>query len=99
MTTIMKIDLSGEKETAYVCESCEEVHMEGDIDTDDHAYECGNCGTTFLRSETDNYNHQCPECKKFGAKYADIPCPQCHEEMEEVEGWMTEDGQYFIIAA
>jgi rubredoxin len=77
--------LEVEVEDGYRCDACDELHRADDIDPDDKAYECSSCGNEFLRSETDNYDHRCPECNKFAAKMADLPCPDCKQEMVGVE--------------
>lgn len=56
------------------CDACDAF-----IDPDDVGpplYECGTCGT-FNRDQSENENHQCPSCSKFGAKVADDSCPEC----------------------
>jgi len=75
-----------ERFEGYVCESCE-AHVDED-DIESALYECGNCSTVFTRESSANYNHQCPQCHKFGSKIADKGCPECNEgELTEFKGW------------
>lgn len=62
----------------WVCNACNEIQE--DEPEEDAVYECSNCGN-FKRSDTDNGNHQCPQCKKFGSKVTGSGplCPECEE--------------------
>jgi DNA-directed RNA polymerase subunit RPC12/RpoP len=53
-------------------------------------YECGGCGTTFVRSgSADGGSNRCPDCNKFAAKIADYGCDQCESgEVERVDGFV-----------
>jgi DNA-directed RNA polymerase subunit RPC12/RpoP len=70
-------------ETFYICEDCETVL---DEEPEGPAYECGSCGETFSREMTENGDHRCPQCNKFGGKAGDYGCPECGGQMEAVEG-------------
>ncbi|HWW00477.1 MAG TPA: hypothetical protein VNZ64_12330 [Candidatus Acidoferrum sp.] len=67
-----------EPETTYKCEECgedfDESRLAGPL------YECGDCGVRFTQdTSADGNGHRCPECNKFGAKVADLGCPECGE--------------------
>ncbi len=67
-------------EHRYVCTSCETVF---DDDEDEPIYECSSCGALFSRSGSyDGDGHQCPDCKRFGSKFAEHGCPTCQTELE-----------------
>ncbi len=63
-----------------VCEDVCNPEDGTDLYSLDIRYECSNCGE-FLRSETNNENHQCPQCNKFGQKMGHA-CLDCGEEAE-----------------
>ncbi len=66
-------------EDGYKCDGCKAVILPDAVDEEEVKYECGNCGN-FLRSETDNENHQCPQCKQFGSREIDgLLCPECQD--------------------
>lgn len=76
-----------EKVSVYRCtEGCDAVVPESEVDFDDALYECSNDGF-FLRSDSPNGNHQCPQCNKFASKVGDgPPCPQCQQAIVEEGG-------------
>jgi DNA-directed RNA polymerase subunit RPC12/RpoP/phage FluMu protein Com len=76
--------MSLEKITAYKCLSCDTISEDCE---DEPLYECGSCGTNFLRSNSDDGDsHRCPNCHKFGSKIADQACTSCQEgEVEEIQ--------------
>ena len=66
-------------ESGMVCSSCEWA-SESDEDCE-NKYECGSCGTEFLRSESsDGDSNRCPNCNKFGAVLY-TACPECGDEV------------------
>jgi DNA-directed RNA polymerase subunit RPC12/RpoP len=68
----------------YWCDECDRYHTQEQAEEGGPLYECGNCGTTFTRTNSANDNHQCPDCNKFGSKLADVSCPDGNEtEMDE----------------
>lgn len=65
-------------EPGFGCSTCEWA-AEDDADCE-MKYECGSCGTEFLRSESsDGDSNRCPDCNKFGAKLY-LACPDCGDE-------------------
>lgn len=65
----------------FQCKGCEEFTEEDD----GPLYECNSCGNVYTRGATDNENHICPECHRFGAKSAEMGCPNCQaDELVEV---------------
>lgn len=76
--TVLVPDMS--ERTIWTCTCGGSEDEEPDADT---LYECQDDGT-FKRSDTENNNHQCPQCKKFGSKQAEGPiCPDCSEAVME----------------
>ena len=66
----------------YECQACE--HQFNDGDEGGPLYECSRCGTTYTRDESaDGDSNRCPNCNIFGAKVADLTCPECQS--DEVE--------------
>lgn len=73
---------------AFRCEECHDLCLEDDINDDDALYECSSCGNTFNRESTENNDHRCPECNKFGARQEGRVCPNCSEGVvEPVIAW------------
>ena len=73
---------------AWRCEGCEAEFTDEDADQGQGPlYECGECGTQFTRDNSaDGDSNRCPDCNKFGAKMADLACPECGEgELEPIE--------------
>ena len=64
---------------AFFCAGCEQI-----IEEPEPLYECGSCGTTFVRSgSSDGSSNRCPDCNKFGSKQADTACPTDTVEIEQ----------------
>lgn len=62
---------------AYKCDSCDELSETCEAES---IYECGTCGSSFLRSNSsDGDSSRCPSCNKFSSKLADSACSQCQE--------------------
>jgi len=60
----------------FECQACE--HQFNDGDEGGPLYECSSCGTEFTREDSaDGDSNRCPNCNKFGAKVADLTCPEC----------------------
>jgi hypothetical protein len=79
----------------FFCGGCDKTYEEDAVTDAGPLYECGGCGTIFTRSTSANDNHQCPECNKFGAKMADVSCPEgCEDELEERTGLQYEGTVY-----
>ena len=57
----------------FECQECEEFSDEDD----GPLYECSSCGHVYTRGATDNDNHICPQCHRFGSRQADMGCPKC----------------------
>lgn len=65
--------------TGYKCTGCDAVVSDASVDEEEVLYECGSCGE-FKRSETDNEDHRCPHCQKFGSRSGGgLLCPECEE--------------------
>ncbi|MGO9205482.1 MAG: hypothetical protein ACLQBX_04680 [Candidatus Limnocylindrales bacterium] len=66
---------------AWRCASCGEKFTDRDADQGQGPlYECGSCGATFsLAGSADGESNRCPECKRFGRKLAELPCPACED--------------------
>lgn len=72
---------------AWRCASCEVEFTDADADQGQGGlYECGECGSTFSRGNSaDGDSNRCPDCNRFGAKLADLACPECGEgELEPI---------------
>jgi len=66
----------------YECQSCE--HQFNDGDEGGPLYECSRCGQSYTREDSaDGDSNRCPNCNIFGAKVADLTCPECQS--DEVE--------------
>lgn len=83
-----------EVRTAHRCVDCEAIIDPADWELGP-LYECS-CGTRFTReSSADGSGHRCPDCNKFGARAADLGCPECNEgellEMEVVRCFICDD--------
>lgn len=76
----------------WVCQSCEEIVKDEDY-IPEALYECPECGTQFLRSNSyTGDNHQCPDDRKFSSKVTSTGCSECQMgEMEEQEAWECEE--------
>lgn len=66
-------------------------------DVHEPLYECEDHGV-FSRRQTEQGNHQCPECNKFGAKISEYSCPEeCEEEMESLVAYQIDgEGPYYV---
>jgi DNA-directed RNA polymerase subunit RPC12/RpoP len=70
-------------ESGFGCTSCDWA-AEDDADCEPK-YECGSCGTEFLRSESsDGDSNRCPDCNKFGSKLY-LACPECEDETQTMD--------------
>jgi transposase len=75
---------------ALQCQGCEKIFDESE--SGGRLYECNECGN-FRQDETDNQNHQCPNCHKFGHKVSEHTCPDgCSDEVEEIEAIVDPEG-------
>lgn len=58
--------------TRLKCSSCDHLFTEeepADVKAGfEPAYECGNCGETFVKDDTENGDNRCPSCSKFASK-------------------------------
>lgn len=88
MTEEIVVQPSVEKIDGYKCDSCDMLY-DDDSANFEPLYECQNCGTRFIRSNSmTGDNHQCPDCAKFASKLSDNGCEDCGEgDCEETELW------------
>jgi predicted RNA-binding Zn-ribbon protein involved in translation (DUF1610 family) len=73
---------------AWRCAGCDAELTDAETDQDQGAlYECGSCGSSFSRANSaDGESNRCAECGHFGAKLADLACPECGEgELEPLD--------------
>lgn len=78
------------------CPGCDHIWTNED-DINEPLYECEEHGL-FSRRQTEQGNHQCPECSKFGSKVADVSCPEeCTEELESLPAYEIEGNLYVSI--
>lgn len=78
----------------YYCPGCDNFLTEEEYEPEP-SYECNNCGMEFLRSESPYESHRC-DCGKFASKKAEVACPNCYEEMEEVDA-AERDGGIVVV--
>lgn len=72
--------MSAREPEAFICEDCGALVPVEDAEGVGPLYECGDCGTRYTRgTSADGESHRCPDCNKFGAKVADVGCPDCEE--------------------
>ena len=71
---------------AWHCTSCEAELTDDGADQGQGAlYECADCGPFSRGNSADGDSNRCPNCGHFGAKLADLACPECNEgELEPV---------------
>ena len=73
--TLIEEELANNEATpGWLCQECGEI-SEGTAEAP--LYECGGCEKIFNRNQTDNGDHRCPDCNKFGSKLADDCCVSC----------------------
>jgi peptide subunit release factor 1 (eRF1) len=64
----------------YKCEGCDELVSVEDAEEAGPLYECGSCGTTFNKENSqDGDSNRCPDCGLFSGKIADHCCPDCED--------------------
>jgi len=74
---------------AWRCASCgAEFAGDGADQGQGSVYECGGCGARYNREgSADGASNRCPDCGHFGAKLAELACPECGEgELEPIGG-------------
>lgn len=80
-----EVELEAEKTEAiadgktHFCEACSEFFVADELVT---ILECGNDGTRFAPEITGT--RRCETCGKFAAKTDDLGCPNCGEEVQEL---------------
>ena len=45
----------------------------------------------------DGDSHQCPDCYKYASKYFDEACPDCGEELKEVQAYQDDSGEWVVV--
>lgn len=70
--------------TRLKCTECGNLFVEeepGEVRANaEPAYECGACGRTFTKDDTEDGDNRCPDCNKFASKMDPdewFACPEC----------------------
>jgi hypothetical protein len=89
-----------QKIDVWYCSDYEDHIWTIEDDIEEPLYECADCGE-FSRRDTENGDHRCPQCNKFGAKLDDYSCPEgCIEAMESGVGYQDpETNEIFVSLA
>jgi hypothetical protein len=66
------------------CPDCEETYDQDEPLETEPKYECS-CGNEFMRSDSNNENHICPDCGKFASKITDDAHVDCGGNLDEAE--------------